>query len=77
MGQVLLQIGNVVHYNLTLCFHHSVTHSLTHSMEHSPSYSLHFFGTDGSLPHSQVPAICPFPEPAPYQSIGPGSRLAL
>ena len=29
----------------------------------------------GSLPHSQVPANCPCPEP--YQSISPGPRLCL
>ena len=27
-------------------------------------YSHHFLKPQGSLPHSQVPAICPYPEPA-------------
>jgi len=38
-----------------------------------------FYGIEGSLPHSQVPATCPYPEPArssPYPHIprpeGPG-----
>ena len=26
--------------------------------------SLHFMEPEGSLPHSQVPATCPYPEPA-------------
>jgi hypothetical protein len=41
--------------------------------------------TEGSLPHSQVPATCPYPEPAqsspyphiPYHSISTGPRLCL
>ena len=35
---------------------------------------------EGSLSQSQVPATCPFPEPArtiPYQIISPGPRLTL
>ena len=31
-------------------------------------------GPEGSLPHSQVPATCPYPE---HQSISPGPRLTL
>ena len=32
----------------------------------------------GSLPHSNVPATCPYPEPAmSYQSISPGPRLSV
>ena len=33
---------------------------------------MHFMETEGSLPHSQVPANCPYPEPAqssPYTHI--------
>jgi hypothetical protein len=33
---------------------------------------LPFYETEGSLPHSQVPSICPYPEPAlssPYLHI--------
>ena len=48
---------------------------LTHSMEQSPSWEAsrfsasqeipaHFMEPDVSLPHWQVPATCPFPEPA-------------
>ena len=49
----------------------------------------HFMEPEGSLPHSQVPATCPYPEPArsspyvpfpllrSYQSISPGPRLSL
>jgi hypothetical protein len=29
---------------------------------------------EGSLPHSQVPVICPYPEPDRYQRISPGPR---
>ena len=33
---------------------------------------------EGSLPHSQVTATCPYPEPAmSYQSISPGPRLSV
>jgi hypothetical protein len=45
----------------------------TYSTEHSPSWEanrfsasqeiLHFMEPKGSLPHSQVPANCPYPEP--------------
>jgi hypothetical protein len=48
---------------------------LTYSMEHSPFWeanwfsasklnSPHFIEPECSLPHSQVPATCPYPEPA-------------
>jgi hypothetical protein len=52
-----------------------------YSMEHSPSWeanrfsernSPHFMQPEGSLSHSQVPANCPYPEPAgssPYSHI--------
>ena len=51
---------------------------LTYSMEQSPSWEAnrfaasHFLEPEGSLPHSQVPATCPYPEPArssPYPHI--------
>jgi hypothetical protein len=33
---------------------------------------------EGSLPHSNVPSICPYPEPAmSYQSNSPGPRLSV
>ena len=40
-------------------------------MEQSPSweanrFSANFMEPEGSLPHSQVPATCPYPEPARY-----------
>ena len=52
-----------------------LTHLLNHSMELSPSGEAnrfsasqeifpHFMEPDGSLPKSQVPATCPYPEPA-------------
>ena len=54
------------------------TYLLTYSTEQSPSWkanrfsgsqeiprnSPHFMEPEGSLPHSQVPATCPYPEPA-------------
>jgi len=41
---------------------------VTHSMKQSPSceanrFSPHFMKPEGSLPHSQVPATCPYTEP--------------
>jgi len=56
---------------------------LTHSMEQRPSWKAnrfstsqeippHFIEPEGSLPQSQVPATCPYPEPArssPYPHI--------
>ena len=52
---------------------------ITYSMEHSPSGEAssqeipsHFVESEGSLPHSQVPATCPYPEPvrsSPYPHI--------
>ena len=55
----------------------------TYSMKHNHSWkadrfsasheiSPHFMEPEGSLPHSQVPAICPYPAPArssPYPHI--------
>ena len=54
-------------------------------MEHSPSWKAnrfsasqeippHFMKPEGSLPHSQVPATCPYPEPA---RSSPYPRLTL
>jgi len=40
--------------------------------------SPHFMEPEGSLPRSQVPATCPYPEPArSIHSISPGPRLTL
>ena len=39
--------------------------------------SPHFMQHEGSLPHSQVPATCPYPVPARSQSLSPGPRLFL
>jgi hypothetical protein len=46
--------------------------------------SPHFMGPESSLPHSQVPATCPCPKPAPLfhclvpiKSINPSPRLCL
>ena len=61
---------HVTHF-LTYLF----TYSLTYSMEQSLSWEAnlfsdsqeippHFIEPEGSLPHSQVPATCPYPEPA-------------
>jgi hypothetical protein len=33
--------------------------------------------TEGSLPHSQEPATCPYPELKSYQRIIPGPRLCI
>ena len=52
-----------------------VNYLLTHSTERSPSWEANRFSAsqeiphilwnpEGSLPHSQVPATCPYPEPA-------------
>jgi hypothetical protein len=49
-------------------------HFLTNSMEQIPSFeadrssvtqenSSHFMATEGSLPHTQQPVTCPYPEP--------------
>ena len=55
------------------------TYSLTYSMEHSPTWEdkhqeipREFIEPEGSLPHTQLPAPCPNPEPArscPYPPI--------
>ena len=59
------------------CKYHTflLIYLLAHSMEQSPSWEAtllsdsqeippHFMEPEGSLPHSQVPATCPYPEPA-------------
>ena len=60
-----------------------LTYLLPHSMQQSPSCEAnrfaasqaippHFTEPEGSLPHSQLPATCPYPEPAqssPYPHI--------
>ena len=64
---------------LTHSLTHSLAHSLTRSLAHSltacstvllekltvpqPVKFPAFYGTEGSLPHSQVLATCPYPEP--------------
>jgi hypothetical protein len=59
---------------------------LTNSMEQSPSWEANrssasqeipprFMEPEGSLPHSQQPATCTYPEP--YQRISPGPRLCI
>ena len=61
---------------------HNMSYLLTYSMEQSPSWLSNlfsasqeiplFYGPGSSLPHLQVPAICPYPEPArssPYPHI--------
>ena len=62
---------------------HAATNLLTYSIDQSPSsqanrfsvsqeISPHFMEPEGSLPHSQVPATCPYAEPArssPYPHI--------
>jgi len=73
-----------------------ITYLLTYSMEQSPSWEAnrfaasqeippHLMEPEGSLPHSQVPATCPYPEStrsSPYPHIplpedSPGPRLCL
>jgi hypothetical protein len=51
---------------------------LTYSMEQSPSWEANpvfaasqeipriFMEPEGSLPYSQLPATCPYPEPTPF-----------
>ena len=62
-------------YSLTHWLTHSLTHSLTYLLHGAQSFlrskpvisrsrnSPHFMEPEGSLPHSQVPANCPYPEP--------------
>jgi hypothetical protein len=61
----------------------TLTYLLSYSMEQSPSWEAnrfsgnqqippHFIEPESSLPHSQVPTTCPYPEPArssPYPQI--------
>jgi hypothetical protein len=58
------------------------TYLLTHTVQQSPSWeanwfcsqsrnSPHFMEPDSSLPHSQVPATCPYPEPTPSSPHNP------
>ena len=64
-------------YLLTHSLTHSLTHLLTHSLTpisrvllekltgfQQVKNSPHFMEHEGSLPHSQVSATCPYPEPA-------------
>ena len=70
-------------YLLVPDFSSILTYLLTYSLEQSPSREAnrfsasqeippHFMESEGSLPHSQFPATCPYPEPdqsSPYTHI--------
>ena len=66
-------LTHLLTYSLTHSLPHSLTHSLTNSMEQSPSWEANRFSAsqeiprilwkpECSLPHSQMPAICPYPK---------------
>ena len=72
-------------YLLTYSLNYLRTYLLTHSMEKSPSWEANWFAAspeiprifmepEGSLPHSQASATCPYPGPAqssPHTHIPP------
>ena len=62
-------------YLVTYILNYLLTYLLTHSTQHSPSWAANRFAAsqeiprifmepEGSLPHSQLPATCLYPEPA-------------
>jgi hypothetical protein len=79
----LLYFTYLLTYLLTHSLTHSLSHSLTHSMENNTSWEANrfsgsreipciFLEPDGSLPHSQEPATCAYPESdrsRPYPNI--------
>ena len=74
LGHLSAQIGNAGFLLVTLyvALRLTLTHLLTPCSRVLEKLTIsqpvkkfpHFMGPEGSLPHSQVPATCPYPEPA-------------